>query len=123
MLIISLEIHIWLLVSSVCVRKFCAVVEGKGVPPEWVNEWMNEWESEWDSGIVEVDREGIWSQDILWVCLCLKKIKPFSHGKQADTQFHWKPDQAWEEKREVVGEMTEIKSIFLLTQLHKCLEC
>lgn len=37
----------------------------------------------------------------------VKKIKPFSHGKQADTQFHWKPDQAWEEKREVVGEMTE----------------
>lgn len=22
-------------------------------------------------------------------------------------QFHWKPDRAWEEKREVVGKMTE----------------
>lgn len=35
-------------------------------------------------------------------------------------QFHWNPKRAWEEQS---AKWRRCKSIFLLTQLHKCLEC
>lgn len=37
----------------------------------------------------------------------LKKSKHLLMESRQTLQFHWKPDRAWEEKREVVGKMTE----------------
>lgn len=83
---------------------------------------MSEWVGEWDSGAVKVD---VISGHLMSLPV-VKESKHLLMESRQTLQFHWKPNRAWEEQREVVSEMTD-KQINILVnttpQVFRVLRC